>query len=86
MAKKNNSSLAEGLFSSIPTAELNVTMKSKDSIPPKPTEKKYKQKAYYITEEHIKAITIKTANSTLDKSGVIREALDLYLKDILESL
>lgn len=42
------------------------------------------QKSYYLTPELIKAITLKTAEGELDKSGVIREALKAYLKDYLE--
>jgi len=33
-----------------------------------------------------KAITIKTAEGDFDKSGVVREALKLYLADILEKI
>lgn len=46
----------------------------------------YKQKAFYLTEKQIKAITLKTIDSDLDKSGVVRAALDMYLADIIENL
>ncbi|NLD49123.1 MAG: hypothetical protein GX660_18340 [Clostridiaceae bacterium] len=45
---------------------------------------KFKQRSYYLTDELLKAITIKTAETNLDKSGVVREALEMYLADILE--
>jgi len=47
---------------------------------------KLKQRSYYLTDKLQKAITIKTAESDLDKSGVVREALKLYLVDILKKL
>lgn len=42
------------------------------------------QRSYYLTTELLKAITIKTAEGDLDKSGVVREALKAYLKDYLD--
>jgi hypothetical protein len=45
-----------------------------------------KQRSYYLTDKLQKAITIKTAEGDLDKSGVVREALKLYLADILKEL
>ncbi|MHB8125805.1 MAG: hypothetical protein ACYDEJ_09250 [Desulfitobacteriaceae bacterium] len=47
---------------------------------------KLKQRSYYLTDKLLKAITIKTAEGDLDKSGVVREALKLYLDDILKKL
>ena len=47
---------------------------------------KLKQRSYYLTDKLQKAITIKTAEGDLDKSGVVREALKLYLADILKKL
>jgi len=47
---------------------------------------KLKQRSYYLTDKLQKAITIKTAEGDLDKSGVVREALKLYLADILNKL
>jgi hypothetical protein len=47
---------------------------------------KLKQRSYYLTDKLQKAITIKTADGNLDKSGVVREALKLYLADILKKL
>lgn len=47
---------------------------------------KLKQRSYYLTDELLKAITIKTAETELDKSGVVREALKIYLSDILERM
>ena len=47
---------------------------------------KLKQRSYYLTDKLQKAITIKTAEGDLDKSGVVREALKLYLADILIKL
>ena len=44
------------------------------------------QRSYYLTDKLQKAITIKTAEGDLDKSGVVREALKLYLADILENI
>jgi hypothetical protein len=46
----------------------------------------YLHRAYYLTEEIVKAITIKTAEGELDKSGVVREALEIYLADILKEI
>jgi hypothetical protein len=45
-----------------------------------------RQRSYYLTDGLLKAITLKTAESDLDKSGVVREALKLYLADILEKM
>ena len=47
---------------------------------------KLKQRSYYLTDNLQKAITIKTAEGDLDKSGVVREALKLYLADILKNI
>ena len=47
---------------------------------------KLKQRSYYLTDKLQKAITIKTAEGDLDKSGVVREALKLYLADILKKI
>jgi len=47
---------------------------------------KLKQRSYYLTDRLQKAITIKTAEGDLDKSGVVREALKLYLADILKNI
>ena len=47
---------------------------------------KLKQRSYYLTDKLQKAITIKTAEGDLDKSGVVREALKLYLADILKNI
>ena len=44
------------------------------------------QRSYYLTDKLQKAITIKTAEGDLDKSGVVREALKLYLADILKNI
>ena len=44
------------------------------------------QRSYYLTDKLQKAITIKTAEGNFDKSGVVREALKLYLADILEKI
>ncbi|SPF54027.1 hypothetical protein SBF1_7270006 [Candidatus Desulfosporosinus infrequens] len=44
------------------------------------------QHSYYLTDKLQKAITIKTAEGDFDKSGVVREALKLYLADILEKI
>lgn len=44
------------------------------------------QRSYYLTDELQKAITIKTAEGKLDKSGVVREALKVYLADILKNI
>ena len=53
-----------------------------------PTSKKSKgfiQRNFYIDPRHDKAIDYKAAASHLDRSGVIRAALDLYLANILEN-
>jgi len=47
---------------------------------------KLKQRSYYLTDRLQKAITIKTAEGDLDKSGVVREALKLYLADVLKNM
>lgn len=47
---------------------------------------KLTQKSYYIEDDHHKAITLKTAEGELDKSGVVRAALEMYLEDILEQI
>ncbi|MDR3602579.1 MAG: hypothetical protein P4L49_19205, partial [Desulfosporosinus sp.] len=39
------------------------------------------QRSYYLTDKLQKAITIRTAEGDFDKSGVVREALKLYLAD-----
>ena len=44
------------------------------------------QRSYYLTDKLQKAITIRTAEGDFDKSGVVREALKLYLADILEKI
>jgi hypothetical protein len=44
------------------------------------------QRSYYLTDKLQKAITIKTAEGNLDKSGVVREALKQYLADILKNI
>lgn len=44
------------------------------------------QRSYYLTNDLLKAITIKTAEGELDKSGVVREALKMYLSDIIEKM
>lgn len=44
------------------------------------------QRSYYLTNRLLKAITIKTAEGELDKSGVVRAALELYLADILREI
>ncbi len=44
------------------------------------------QRSYYLTPELVKAITLKTADSSLNKSAVVREALKVYLADILEKM
>jgi hypothetical protein len=52
--------------------------------PPTKNNEKFKQRSYYLTDELLKAITIKTSESELDKSGVVREALKIYLANILD--
>lgn len=47
---------------------------------------KYIAKTYYITPRLSKAIIIKTADGELDRSGVVRAALEMYLEEILNSL
>jgi len=49
-------------------------------------EEKLIQRSYYLTEELLKAITIKTAEGDFDKSGVVREALKIYLADVIEKM
>lgn len=45
----------------------------------------YKQKSYYLTEELFNAVNLKAALTGMDKSAIVREALTLYLADILEN-
>jgi len=52
----------------------------------KKTTEVLRQRSYYLPDRLLKAITLKTAESDLDKSGVIREALNLYLSDILDKM
>lgn len=47
---------------------------------------KFTQRSYYLSERLLKAITLKTAEGELDKSGVVREALEIYLADILKKM
>ncbi len=54
--------------------------------PNKAEEEKFIQRSYYLSERLLKAITLKTAEGELDKSGVVREALELYLADILKKM
>lgn len=44
------------------------------------------QRSYYLTPDLVKAITLKTAESNVDKSTVVREALKMYLADILKKI
>lgn len=68
----------------------NEDKQEQNTPPPKSSKvetedgEKFKQRSYYLTDELLKAITIKTAETNLDKSGVVREALEMYLADILE--
>lgn len=55
--------------------------------PKKPAEQvKFKQKAYYITDDIYKAVNLKAAKTGKDKSEVVRDALSKYLKDILQEI
>lgn len=87
MARNKNIDLGAGLFSG--SSEGNVNQ-YKDRLNPVGRPKKHGerliQKSYYLTEKQIAAITIKTATSDLDKSGVVRAALDQYLVDIIVKL
>ena len=49
-------------------------------------DEKMKQYSFYLPLKLQKAIVIKTAEGELDKSGVIREALRMYLQDILDKM
>lgn len=71
----------------------NEDKQEQNTQPPKSSKvesedgEKFKQRSYYLTDDLLKAITIKTAeNTNLDKSGVVREALEMYLADILERI
>ncbi|AWI06750.1 hypothetical protein [Clostridium drakei] len=46
----------------------------------------FKAKSYYLSEALYKAVGLKAALIGVDKSAVVREALNIYLKDILENL
>lgn len=59
------------------TAEENTT---------KPETEKLIQRSYYLSDDLLRAITIKTGNGSKDKSGVVRDALEIYLADILEEI
>lgn len=64
-----------------------VTLEERDSkVEVSENGEKYKQRSYYLTDDLLKAITIKTAETNLDKSGVVREALKMYLADILKKI
>ena len=67
----------------------NNESKKVDKSEPKNTQSNsdnFKQRSYYLTDDLLKAITIKTAETNLDKSGVVREALEIHLADILERI
>ncbi len=49
-------------------------------------DEKMKQYSFYLPLKLQKAIVMKTAEGELDKSGVIREALRMYLADILSKI
>jgi hypothetical protein len=53
----------------------------------KPAGERLVQKAYYITEREYKALKLRAAMSDdKDMSGLVREALELYLRETLDSL
>lgn len=75
----------QGSSSIIVTIQVNdASLLSEDQQIKKDEE--YKQRAFYLSDKLIKAIVIKTAESDLDKSGVVRSALDMYLADILKKM
>lgn len=47
-------------------------------------EDKPRQRTVYYSDRMAKAIILKTLETGLDKSGVVRAALEIYLKDLLE--
>lgn len=47
---------------------------------------KLKQTAFYLTEELIKAVSFKAAQDGIDKSTVVRKALEVYLADVILSM
>lgn len=65
---------------------VNSLIDSRDTVSEDKQSVKYKQKAYYITDDIYKAVNLKAAKTGKDKSAIVREALSIYLKDILEEL
>ena len=47
----------------------------------KKTNKDYSKKTYYLSEEHIKAINLYSAFEEVDKSEIIRNAIESYIPE-----
>lgn len=56
------------------------------NYPKRPVKENLKQMSYYITEKMIKAIAIRSAYTSQDKSKVVRDALEQYLAKELHQL
>lgn len=65
---------------------VNSLIDGRDSVKDTKETVKYKQKAYYITDDIYKAVNLKAAKTGKDKSAIVRDALSIYLKDILKEL
>lgn len=65
---------------------VNSLIDGRDSVNENKETVKYKQKAYYITDDIYKAVNLKAAKTGKDKSAIVRDALSIYLKDILKEL
>lgn len=67
--------------------EPDTKVKRKGRRPTEQLNEAVVQKAYYITEKQYQALKIKAAyDNSKDMSAVVRDALNLYLADILSNL
>jgi hypothetical protein len=57
---------------------------SKGGINNKADKEVYKPKSYYLSDRLYKAVGIKAALTGVDKSQIVRIALTIYLKDVLD--
>jgi hypothetical protein len=66
-------------------ADCDSTIESnKGNINNKADKEVYKPKSYYLSDRLYKAVGLQAALTGLDKSAIVRSALTIYLKDILE--
>lgn len=60
----------------------NIIIEQTSNIVNNQTRKQeYKRKTYFLTDELIKAIALKSAHDDMDKSEIVREALKSYIED-----